>query len=149
MKISLSRLIQYSLLILLLCLGSHTSFAKSFLWKVESKSTNVYLLGSVHMGVPSMYPMSRAIQDAYKHEQFISGKIGDLMTIAREEKDYSAEPLLAWFVDEQIEEEASTGKIAEELEMIGDGKSALLKCCRGKYSSSDFGVAILKSTYNK
>ena len=42
------------------------------------------------------------------------------------EKDYSAEPLLAWFIDEQIEEEESTGKIAEELEMIEDGKSALL-----------------------
>ena len=67
-----------------------------------------------------------AFNDAYQHEQFISGKISDLMTIAREEKDYSAEPLLAWFVEEQIEEEASAGKIAEEMEMIGDGKSALL-----------------------
>ena len=69
---------------------------------------------------------AEAFKDAYQHEQFISGKIGDLMTVAREEKDYSAEPLLAWFIDEQIEEEASTGKVAEELEMIGDGKSALL-----------------------
>ena len=67
-----------------------------------------------------------AFQDAFEHEKFISGKIHDLITIAREEKEYASEPLLAWFSDEQIEEEASTGKIVDELEMIGEDKSALL-----------------------
>jgi ferritin len=67
-----------------------------------------------------------AFQDAFEHEKFISGKINDLITIAREEKEYASEPLLAWFSDEQIEEEASTGKIADELEMVGEDKSALL-----------------------
>ncbi len=69
---------------------------------------------------------AEAFQDAYQHEQFITGKINELTTIAREEKDYASEPLLAWFSDEQIEEEASTGKIADEMTMIGDDKSALL-----------------------
>ena len=67
-----------------------------------------------------------AFQNALEHEQFISGKINDLTTIAREERDYASEPLLAWFTDEQIEEEATAGKITDELEMIGDDKSALL-----------------------
>ena len=67
-----------------------------------------------------------AFKDAYAHEQFITGKINELTTIAREEKDYASEPLLAWFSEEQIEEEASAGKIADELEMIGTDKSALL-----------------------
>jgi ferritin len=65
-------------------------------------------------------------QDAYEHEKLISSKINDLTTIAREERDYASEPMLAWFTDEQIEEEASTGKVADELEMIGEDKSALL-----------------------
>ena len=65
-------------------------------------------------------------QDAFEHEKFISSKINDLTTIAREEKDYGSEPLLAWFTDEQIEEEASTGKVANDLAMIGEDKSALL-----------------------
>ena len=69
---------------------------------------------------------SEAFSDAYKHEQFISGKINDLTTIAREEKDYASEPILAWFSDEQIEEEATSGKIADELDMVGEDKSALL-----------------------
>lgn len=69
---------------------------------------------------------AEAFQDAYKHEQFISAKIDALTTIAREEKDYASEPLLAWFLDEQIEEEATSGKVATEMEMVGDDKSALL-----------------------
>ena len=67
-----------------------------------------------------------AFQDAYKHEQFITGKINDLTTIARDEKDYSAEPILAWFSSEQVEEEATSGKIADKLEMVGDAKQAIL-----------------------
>jgi len=69
---------------------------------------------------------AEAFKDAYAHEQFISGKINELMSIAREEKEYAAEPLLDWFITEQIEEEASTGKIAGELGMAGSDKSALL-----------------------
>lgn len=67
-----------------------------------------------------------AFQDAYNHEQFITGKISELMAIAREEREYTSEPLLSWFIDEQVEEEATSGKIAAELEMVGSDKSALL-----------------------
>lgn len=67
-----------------------------------------------------------AFQDAYNHEQFISGTINDLTAVCREEREYASESLLAWFADEQVEEEASTGKIVDELEMIGEDKSALL-----------------------
>ena len=69
---------------------------------------------------------AEAFKDAFQHEQFISGKINDLMAIAREEKEFSSEPLLDWFINEQVEEEASTSKIADEIEMAGDEKSALL-----------------------
>jgi len=67
-----------------------------------------------------------AFQDAYAHEKFISEKINDLITICREEKEYATEPLLAWFADEQVEEEVSTGKVTDELEMVGEDKTALL-----------------------
>jgi ferritin len=65
-------------------------------------------------------------QDAFEHEKFISKKINDLMSIARQEKEYASEPLLAWFTDEQIEEESNANKITEQLEMIGTDKSGLL-----------------------
>lgn len=67
-----------------------------------------------------------AWRDAYLHEQKITGNINDLISLARELKDYAAEPLLAWFAEEQIEEEASTAKVAEQLEMIGDNKHGYL-----------------------
>jgi ferritin len=66
------------------------------------------------------------LQDLKQHEKFITGKINDLTTIAREEKDYSFEPLLAWFSDEQVEEEANASKIADQIEMVGQDKSGLL-----------------------
>ena len=65
-------------------------------------------------------------QDAFEHEKFISQKINDLMSIARQEKEYASEPLLAWFTDEQIEEESNASKITEQLEMVGADKSGLL-----------------------
>ena len=64
-------------------------------------------------------------KDAYAHEQFITAKIHALLKIAREENDYTAEPLLAWFVNEQIEEESNTDKICRQLEMVGGSKEGL------------------------
>ncbi|MCP3952743.1 MAG: hypothetical protein GY697_11090 [Desulfobacterales bacterium] len=67
-----------------------------------------------------------AWQEAYAHEQLITSRINNLTTIAREEKDYQAEPMPAWFTTEQIEEEATSSKIAEDVEMVGDAKAGLL-----------------------
>jgi ferritin len=57
---------------------------------------------------------------AYKHEQFISGKINDLVRLANEVGDYAALPMLNWFVDEQIEEEANASKNVQMIEMAGE-----------------------------
>ncbi len=38
---------------------------KSFLWKTESRSATVYLLGSVHVGREDMYPLADVIEDAF------------------------------------------------------------------------------------
>jgi ferritin len=64
--------------------------------------------------------------DAYAHEQFITGKIHSLLAIARKENDYTAEPLLNWFLNEQIEEESNTDKISRQVAMIGESKEGLL-----------------------
>ncbi len=66
-----------------------------------------------------------AWKDTYAHEQFITGKIHAILKLVREENDYTAEPLLAWFVNEQIEEEANTEKILRQMENIGDSKQGL------------------------
>ena len=56
----------------------------------------------------------------------VKPRINELTTIARAEKDYASEPILAWFSDEQIEEEATSGKIADEMEMVANDKSGIL-----------------------
>jgi ferritin len=66
-----------------------------------------------------------AWKDALDHEKFITGKIHDLVKLARSDEDFTAEPLLAWFVTEQIEEEANAEKIVQKLAMIGDSKEGL------------------------
>ena len=67
-----------------------------------------------------------AFEAAYKHEQFITGKINELMKLSRDENDYASQGMLQWFVDEQVEEVASTSKIAQQLQMINDSPNALL-----------------------
>jgi ferritin len=63
--------------------------------------------------------------DAYEHEQKVTGMIYKLLETARDEKDYAAESMLKWFVDEQVEEEANTSEIVGILKMIGDSKGSL------------------------
>ena len=63
---------------------------------------------------------------AFKHEQHISACIHDLVKLARDENDYATETgLLHWFVEEQIEEEASVDEIVQKLKLIEDSRNGL------------------------
>lgn len=55
----------------------------------------------------------------YKHEQFISTSINEMVAVAIEEKDFTTNNWLQWFVNEQIEEEASVSSLLDKLNMIG------------------------------
>jgi len=66
-----------------------------------------------------------AFEKALAHEQHITGTINALYEIALAEKDYPAQQELAWFIDEQVEEEENAGRIVELLKMAGDNKGAL------------------------
>lgn len=66
------------------------------------------------------------LQLAYEHEQFVTKLINDLMDIAISEKDHSAKSFLNWFVDEQVEEEASMETIVSKLKLINGGGNGLL-----------------------
>ena len=58
---------------------------------------------------------------ALKHEEFVTKSINELMDIAISENDHAAKSFLFWYVDEQVEEEASMDQIVNQLKMI-DGK---------------------------
>lgn len=61
-----------------------------------------------------------------EHEQYITGRIHDLYSLAIEEKDYASFSVLQWFVDEQVEEEQSASEILELLKMVGDKGQGLV-----------------------
>ena len=70
-----------------------------------------------------------SIEDVFKkaleHEKEVTSRINDLVKEARDEGDQRVLNLLAWFVDEQIEEEDLFGVIVERLERINGQWSGL------------------------
>ena len=62
-----------------------------------------------------------------KHEQFVTDRINQLMTLAKQESNHAAEIFLQWFVTEQVEEEASFGLELKKLKRLGnDGRGLLM-----------------------
>jgi ferritin len=67
-----------------------------------------------------------AFEAALEHEQYITGRINDLVNLAVTEKDHATAGFLQWFVKEQVEEEASADRIVQMLKMAANAPGALL-----------------------
>ena len=64
---------------------------------------------------------------AYKHEQYVTELINGLMDIAIKENDHALQSFLQWFIDEQVEEEASMSKYLNQLKrMNGNGHGIIM-----------------------
>lgn len=64
---------------------------------------------------------------AFEHEKLVSRLINDLMDLAIKENDHAAKNHLNWFVEEQVEEEASMESILNKLKLInGEGHGMLM-----------------------
>lgn len=59
-------------------------------------------------------------------EQRVTEAINSLYAMATDARDFASFPLLDWFVDEQIEEEATVHQIIDDLERIEGNGHALL-----------------------
>jgi len=66
-----------------------------------------------------------------EHEQLVTGLINDLYELAVKENDYATQVLLHWFIEEQVEEEASAAQVVETLKMAGDKGNALIMVDKG------------------
>lgn len=64
-------------------------------------------------------------EETLKHEQKVTGLINNIMNIAIEEKNHATSNFLQWFVNEQVEEEASADKILQELKLLGSKSAGL------------------------
>ena len=65
-------------------------------------------------------------EEVLKHEEFVTSRINALYDVAEEVKDRAAMKFLNWYIDEQVEEEASVSGVLATLRLIGDDKNALL-----------------------
>lgn len=62
-----------------------------------------------------------AFEAALKHEQTISGLINNLVDLSIEEKDHATNSFLQWFVNEQVEEEATANDVLQKIKLAGEG----------------------------
>lgn len=60
------------------------------------------------------------------HEQAMTARLNDLSDQALKEKDHATYNLLQWFVNEQVEEEATVGAIISKLKLVKDDGYGLL-----------------------
>jgi len=66
-----------------------------------------------------------AFEAALEHERYITKNINDLADLSFDQKDHASSNMLQWFVNEQVEEEATTGEIVDRMKLAGDAKTPL------------------------
>ena len=71
-------------------------------------------------------------EKSLEHEKFVTDRINFLYDLAIEEKDYPAQVMLQWFIEEQVEEENNVGTAVDMLKMAG-GKPWNLLMLDGKF----------------
>lgn len=60
------------------------------------------------------------------HEQKVTQRINSIASLAMQEADHACYQFMLWFVNEQVEEEASVSGIIDKLRLIGDNKGMML-----------------------
>ncbi|MFH1374349.1 MAG: ferritin [bacterium] len=80
---------------------------------------------------PSEWDSALSVFDAvYEHEQKVTSLINNLVDIALSEKDHASHIFLQWFVNEQVEEEATAKGIVQQLKMLGDSRAGMFQIDR-------------------
>lgn len=65
-------------------------------------------------------------EQTYEHEKFVTKSINNLMDLALKENDHATSSFLKWFIDEQVEEEASVSRILNRVKLVGGEGQGLL-----------------------
>jgi ferritin len=63
-------------------------------------------------------------EQVQKHEYYVTSCINNLVGISNAEKDFTSANFLQWFVNEQIEEEATAQTILDKIKLLGKDKDA-------------------------
>ncbi len=61
-----------------------------------------------------------------EHEQLVTGLINSILEVAQEENHYPTVSFLQWFIDEQVEEEATMSQLLDKIKMVGENSPGTL-----------------------
>jgi ferritin len=94
--------------------------ANKFFYYVHERNARVILqpIAGVDSEFGSVIEMFERVLE---HEQLVTDSINNLVDISIEVSDHASRSMLMWFVDEQVEEEASVQQIIDNLKMV-EGK---------------------------
>ncbi len=68
-----------------------------------------------------------AFEAAYAHEQKVSEQIREIARLADSVGDLDSRQLINWFLDEQIGEEDTVSEIIDQIKLVGNDGSGLLR----------------------
>ena len=85
------------------------------------------VIGSTTAPAVEVASVLDAFTTALAHEEKVSESIRNLYRIAEREGDLDSRPLLNWFLEEQVEEEATVKEIVGRVRMIDDDGPGLLR----------------------
>lgn len=68
---------------------------------------------------------SDAVEAVLEHERCISARINQLVNLANDEKDHATTVLLHWYVNEQVEEEATADTLYHQVKMLDGSANGL------------------------
>lgn len=84
------------------------------------------IIGAVNEPPHDFGTIKEAFVSVLEHEQFITESINECVGICADERDFTTQNFLQFFVTEQIEEEASVQLILDKLKLVGEDNLYML-----------------------
>jgi ferritin len=106
--------------------GEETEHAMKFFEHLIDRGGKVVLAAIAAPQTDWAGPMA-AFKAVLEHEQFVTRSIYDLYEVALAEKDYAAQVLLQWYINEQVEEEKNATEIIDSMSRIEAHETAVLQ----------------------
>jgi ferritin len=104
--------------------GEELAHADRFFSYILERNGEVDLHPLARPEVGEETPLS-LFEKALAHEQHITSRIFKLKDLARDESDHATDVFLEWFVNEQVEEEASTNEVLDQLRLVNGSPNGL------------------------
>lgn len=93
----------------------------------------------------SFKSMKNVFELLLEHELAVTESINNLVDICLQEKDYTTQNFIQWYVSEQLEEEALARSILDKLNLIGEDKGGLYLFDRDMEITANQTIATLNS----